>query len=119
MGKVAGIILTLIVVYVGSQLTIGDMMTARVNDFSVQLEAAKPAADGSKGPIPLRSSDICTMLTQTDGFSGTLSRLAFPEPGAAADRLTARYRFVSQNGCSKYNRRNRIIATPLDGASAS
>ena len=119
MGKVTGIILTLVVVYVGAQLTIGEMMTARVNDFSAQLEAAKPAADGTRGPISLRSGDICTMLTKTSGFSGTLSRLAFPEPGAAADRLTARYRFISQNGCSKYNRRNRIIATPLDGASAS
>jgi hypothetical protein len=117
--KVGGIILTVVIVYVGCQLTIGDMMKARIDDFSAQLEAAKPSADGTRGPIALRSSDICTMLTQTGGFSGTLSRLAFPAPGAAADRLTARYRFVSQNGCSKYNRRNLILAKPLDGSSAS
>ena len=106
-------IIAVIAVYVGAQLTIGSMMTSRVADFAAELDAAPVGVNGTKGPIAVRSSDICTLLTRTSGWRGSLSRLAFPEPGAAADELTARYRFSVINGCSKYSRMNMVIADPI------
>lgn len=111
MSKITNAIVTVSVVYGIAQVTVGSLMVQRIDAFAAELAASAPAADGTFGPVALRSSDICTLLTETDSWKGMVSRYAFIAPGHAADALTARYRFVATDGCSKY-RLNMIVAQP-------
>lgn len=89
-------------VYLLAQMTIGQLMLARLGDIDSGLQAGTTSFT--------TSSDLCTMLTE-DGFERWLSRIAFPMPNAAADGMRQRHLFVAAEPCSK-GRNNIVSASP-------
>ena len=113
LNKVASFVVTVVIVYGVFQVTIGELLCANLDDFAAQIADAPANEDGARGPVALRSSDLCTLLTDAGVLKGWGNRIAFPHAGVAASRLKAQYRFTSANGCSKYNVYNQMIATPV------
>lgn len=110
MGKGMNALIAVAAVYGATQFTIAPLMRSNIDAFAAELVAQPAHPDGTIGPVGVRSSDICTLLTQPDSWKGRGERLAFLEAGTAADRLTQNYTFVPVGECSKYNRRNLIVA---------
>ncbi|HMT14108.1 MAG TPA: hypothetical protein PKE19_05100 [Aestuariivirga sp.] len=97
------------VVWVVAQLTVGQVLAARVGEIG-ELLTARPQGHGMAEPIAV-SSDICSMLTRS-GLRHGLMLVAFPAATKAADRLRLSFRFEPVGRCHR-GRGNAVVAAPV------
>lgn len=112
MNKALKALIAAAAVYGVVQVTLSPLLESKINAFGSELAATPENPDGTLGPIAVRSSDICTLLTQTGMWKGQMHRWAFLQAGSAADNLNLKYQFSPAPKCSKYNVPNYILARP-------